>query len=229
MRRSGFTLIELLVVIAIIAILVALLLPAVQQAREAARRSSCKNNLKQIGLAMHNYHDVHSALPYGFYSFEGDPNFSRNRDSWFQRLLPFVEQAALYDQYERSTGPQVWSDAEAARTRIATYLCPSNPEYAYTTSGMGAYFRGNYGANSGSINGQGTTTSSNGLFFRNSRIRFADITDGTTNTILVGEGVVRRVDTTGSGNAYSPWSEAGTYWGGSIQAEIGRASCRERV
>jgi len=86
-RQRGFTLIELLVVIAIIAVLVALLLPAVQQAREAARRSSCKNNLKQLGLAMHNYHDVFTIFPYG-HQTEG---VTHRRDNWFQRILPYID------------------------------------------------------------------------------------------------------------------------------------------
>ncbi|HUG19827.1 MAG TPA: DUF1559 domain-containing protein [Planctomycetaceae bacterium] len=94
----GFTLIELLVVIAIIAILVALLLPAVQQAREAARRSSCKNNLKQIGLAIHNYHDVYNQFPHAIWNVEGSPTWSpASKGSAFVRLLPFLEQAPIFD------------------------------------------------------------------------------------------------------------------------------------
>ena len=90
--RRGFTLIELLVVIAIIAILVALLLPAVQQAREAARRASCKNNLKQIGIALHNYHDVHRSFPFG-----GRSPTRNAGTSWRFGLLPFLEQNAIFD------------------------------------------------------------------------------------------------------------------------------------
>jgi len=98
-RFTGFTLIELLVVIAIIAVLIALLLPAVQQAREAARRSQCKNNLKQFGLAFHNYHDMHSTFPYACRSLGGGGRELANRDSWFHRLLPAIEQTALYNAY----------------------------------------------------------------------------------------------------------------------------------
>src|SRR6056297_2334814 len=97
-RRAGFTLIELLVVIAIIAILVALLLPAVQQAREAARRSSCKNNLKQLGLAIHNYHDTHSRFPFGYMLDSSNLNVS----SFGTQILPFLEQSALWDQWNSS-------------------------------------------------------------------------------------------------------------------------------
>ncbi|MEZ6133148.1 MAG: DUF1559 domain-containing protein, partial [Planctomycetaceae bacterium] len=106
-RKSGFTLIELLVVIAIIAILIALLLPAVQQAREAARRTECKNKLKQLGLAFHNYHDTHNTFPAALYSsgrynsaayFSGN-NTVKNVTGW-QMILPYMDQAALYNQFD---------------------------------------------------------------------------------------------------------------------------------
>lgn len=96
-RRRGFTLIELLVVIAIIAVLIALLLPAVQQAREAARRSQCKNNLKQLGLALHNYESTFQVLPSGNYDIN-PVNHELRSPSWLIRTLPFVEQAAAYEQ-----------------------------------------------------------------------------------------------------------------------------------
>ncbi|TWT59431.1 DUF1559 domain-containing protein [Rubinisphaera italica] len=141
--RDGFTLIELLVVIAIIAILVALLLPAVQQAREAARRSSCKNNLKQIGLALHNYHDVFSTLPMG--------NSSRNGwgISWMPALLPFVEQSALYDKFDFSL-PNVGYSTQCTnlgtdgRTLINTFLCPSSPLPTRVTSTCANSMRASY-------------------------------------------------------------------------------------
>jgi len=126
--RRGFTLIELLVVIAIIAVLVALLLPAVQQAREAARRSACKNNLKQIGLALHNYHDTYSTLPMG--------NWSRSGwgISWMPALLPFVDQAPLYQQFNFSLPNVGYStqctnltNAGVQDTLIDVFLCPSSP------------------------------------------------------------------------------------------------------
>ncbi|WP_339743679.1 DUF1559 domain-containing protein [uncultured Rubinisphaera sp.] len=130
--RNAFTLIELLVVIAIIAILVALLLPAVQQAREAARRSQCKNNLKQMGLALHNYHDIHNTLPPAVmrpsYSvsagFFGKPGWG-----WGTMLLPFIEQSALYDSMNINVN--VMEDTPAmlqyTQTAIPIYLCPSSP------------------------------------------------------------------------------------------------------
>ncbi|MDA0284086.1 MAG: DUF1559 domain-containing protein [Planctomycetota bacterium] len=128
--RSGFTLIELLVVIAIIAILVALLLPAVQQAREAARRSQCKNNLKQIGLAIHNYHDVFSSFPPGVVPQD---SVGRRGASWLTRILPYLDQAASYDQITfddtdwtmQSNRPnRNWQ--VTSELRVAALLCPSS-------------------------------------------------------------------------------------------------------
>ena len=140
-RVQAFTLIELLVVIAIIAILVALLLPAVQQAREAARRSSCKNNLKQLGLALHNYHDTHRAFPPGFISLKNansttnnyhDPwveagststTLSYQGTSWMLMILPFTEQSALYDNWD-ITG-NVLANSTHAQTEISAFYCPT--------------------------------------------------------------------------------------------------------
>ncbi|NQV27352.1 MAG: DUF1559 domain-containing protein [Rhodopirellula sp.] len=143
MRRSsvpqkGFTLIELLVVIAIIAILVSLLLPAVQQAREAARRSQCRNNLKQLGLSLHNYHDTHSVLPAGYYSFgttTGSGPAWANIDSvtwdaapgwgWGTMILPFMDQAPLYEGLQIDS--PLWAPANALliRSKVSAFLCPS--------------------------------------------------------------------------------------------------------
>ncbi len=132
-NATGFTLIELLVVIAIIAILVALLLPAVQQAREAARRTSCKNNLKQLGIAMHNFHDVHGVIPASSFpqristSPDPDPEWRYKRFSGFTVLLPFLEQHALHDafnieqDYEHTDNRTV----ELEHSPISVYFCPS--------------------------------------------------------------------------------------------------------
>jgi prepilin-type N-terminal cleavage/methylation domain-containing protein len=136
-RRGGFTLIELLVVIAIIAILIALLLPAVQQAREAARRSACKNNLKQIGLALHNYHDVYKTFPPGYiFDVRDDATATPGRESWGWSafILPFMEQKPLFDKLGISntpldrgiaTGGTAYRDL--LQTPIEVYRCPTDP------------------------------------------------------------------------------------------------------
>lgn len=219
--RKGFTLIELLVVIAIIAILVALLLPAVQQAREAARRSSCKNNLKQLGLALHNYHDVYGCFPIGSMLKDngtGGPS-STNRTTWMARILPYVEQAALYDlinfNSNVTSGMAVWDPDNARGTEIATFRCPSDPgdraitgrtDYAPTNyvACIGNTFRtygdGGTTANSSHgtyIQGNGTwargvlnTGQQDAIFSTNSHTRFRDITDGTSNTMAAAECLV---------------------------------------
>jgi len=192
--QRGFTLIELLVVIAIIAILVALLLPAVQQAREAARRSSCKNNLKQIGLALHNYHDTHNVFPPGFvYNQNGTPH---PEWGWSAMILPFVEQASLYDALDIKVTPRDnVTDPDLLTTVINTYRCPSDtaPDINDTRDSHGAAnYVGNHGvedglndANDGTY--QMSLNSQSGIFGRNSKVRMRDITDGTSNTIAVGE------------------------------------------
>jgi prepilin-type N-terminal cleavage/methylation domain-containing protein len=134
-RHRGFTLIELLVVIAIIAILIALLLPAVQQAREAARRTQCRNNMKQLGLALHNYHDTHNAMPFSWML-----GSNLNVAPWTIQILPYMDQAPLYNQWNPSVaaineGPAVFPGSAAAvaqnltviRTPLAAFQCPSSP------------------------------------------------------------------------------------------------------
>jgi prepilin-type N-terminal cleavage/methylation domain-containing protein/prepilin-type processing-associated H-X9-DG protein len=200
--RRGFTLIELLVVIAIIAILVALLLPAVQQAREAARRSTCKNQLKQIGIGLHNYHDIHNTLPPGGMT-------GGNELSWQVMILPFIDFGPLYDSVNFSTKTNGAHDTVLGTQRIPVYLCPSsNKEMENgSTTQFTAHYYGSMGPTTGVDTG-GTTqykcqsTSTNlecnagvahggfgttGVLGRNSKINFRDITDGTSNTIAVGE------------------------------------------
>ena len=126
MRRRGFTLVELLVVIAIIGILVALLLPAVQSAREAARRAQCSNNLKQMGLAMHNHHDTYKELPGAFWYKGADVGWSwKSAWSWNAQIMPFMEQSALYDQLDAAnTHPHDWTDSAefTASTGVDAFL-----------------------------------------------------------------------------------------------------------
>lgn len=239
-RRRGFTLIELLVVIAIIGVLIALLLPAVQQAREAARRMQCVNNLKQMGLALHNYHDTHGTFPAGFYSYStrggSGPAWARIDPvtwdgapgwGWGTMLLPYLEQGNLSKRL-RPTNP-VWNPAYAdlIATTLPVFLCPSvsggdDPFVVRDQGGQPLTIgggqirlgRSHYVASGGQESSWGTTGGSStgtiftnidpgqtatvsingdvsvvadGPFFRNSRTRMRDVTDGLTNTIFLGE------------------------------------------
>ena len=184
LRLRGFTLIELLVVIAIIAVLVSLLLPAVQQAREAARRTQCKNNLKQIGLAMHNYHDVYQCFPMGANSQIYGPLVA---------ILPYLDQANLQNLYDFDLYYTDDANRDAINTRVATYLCPTMvirrnvPEERCNEPGAPA----SYGCSMGTHAGE--TSESNGMFtgydgFSTPEpVKLRDVTDGTTNTIMCGE------------------------------------------
>ncbi|MDA0282986.1 MAG: DUF1559 domain-containing protein [Planctomycetota bacterium] len=205
--RRGFTLIELLVVIAIIAILIALLLPAVQQAREAARRSQCRNALKQIGLALHNYSDVHSTLPPGYVSggvSMTDPASAETSlgFSWATMILPFADQAPLYEHFDFSEDSDEDHNLEHGQTSLAMFRCPSDPSgerFTMVDSG-GAVINDSLGdpmelatSNYVGIIGYGSLSmtpgnpAGKGILYRNSSVRFRDITDGTSNTIMAGE------------------------------------------
>ncbi|MCA9046851.1 MAG: DUF1559 domain-containing protein, partial [Planctomycetaceae bacterium] len=198
-RHRGFTLIELLVVIAIIAVLIALLLPAVQQAREAARRSQCKNNLKQIGLALHNYHDTFTVFPPGYITrninntamatMESGPGFA-----WGTMILPYIDQAPLYNHFDFNEDATDHHNAEHGSEFLPVFACPSDPQpnkFTVTDGGGTTYELGS--ANYVGIFGYGSVTMNagqpqgDGLFYRNSRKGMRDVTDGTSNTIMVGE------------------------------------------
>ncbi len=187
--RRGFTLIELLVVIAIIAILVALLLPAVQQAREAARRSQCKNNLKQLAIALHNYHDTHGKFPQLTFGTEANNDWGSEwrGNSVHTMLLPFVDQAPLYNQYDLNrfwthTDPN-FPNRTLGQTKVPVFQCPSDP--GIITNGDGG---NNYGASTGpNLGWEASLTRTAGMFHRRRSLAMRDITDGTSNTIAFGE------------------------------------------
>ncbi|MEW4562069.1 DUF1559 domain-containing protein [Bremerella sp. JC770] len=189
--RHGFTLVELLVVIAIIGVLIALLLPAVQQAREAARRMQCTNNLKQVGLGVHNYHDTFGSFPSAYLVNSGW--------AWGTMLLPFIEENSLYDamqpsQYSvKNIGDTGAPDLlTLTRTVVDTYRCPSDtaPDVnSRLTNHNGSQTVGtsNYLAVYGNGNRDHKNTEFTGVMAQNSKIGFRDVTDGTSNTFMVGE------------------------------------------
>lgn len=188
-RRFGFTLIELLVVIAIIAVLIALLLPAVQQAREAARRSQCKNNLKQLGLALHNYHDNYNM----FCELRGGPNDAAGRggDGWGGiRLMPYFDQAPTYNTLpQNNTIPVCWQACPAWSTQISLLLCPSAPLPGSLSNGANIALKC-YGFSVGTTINDNYAGRTTGLFAFSQTGKFKgmrDITDGSSNTIAIGE------------------------------------------
>ena len=221
--RRGFTLIELLVVIAIIAILIGMLLPAVQKVREAAARAKCTNNLKQIGLALHSYHDANQVFPSGYIDGNTDPNSTPDNDvgpgwGWAAFLLPYLEQNDVYTQIKFDVGVGMGANAQVSMQTLAIFQCPSDsnqqPVPIYDSSfsdPIATVAHGNYvgcngwvecfpnaggnyqpssdgGAAEDGDGGQtGVGSAGDGLFYRNSRNTMASVTDGLSNTIIVGE------------------------------------------
>lgn len=182
--QRAFTLIELLVVIAIIAILIALLLPAVQQAREAARRTQCKNNLKQIGLSLHNYHDVAGQFPmqavYGYW--DGAANQPRNH-TWISMLLPYFDQAPLYNQIDFSA--PAWGQAHVDGNEISALRCPSDT--GTNRSNTRSLVITNYAANEGHHWWSDGSGPNRGVFTKGLEASIRDIRDGTSNTVAIAE------------------------------------------
>lgn len=186
--RAAFTLVELLVVIAIIGVLIALLLPAVQAAREAARRMSCQNNLKQIGLAIHNYHSSYNKFPASMYI---NPAVTTNASWSVQgRILPYVEQNNFYDQIDLQLN---WSAQPLiSHFKVPIYGCPSDPKALLErdTGSNGIFLYPTcYGFNFGTwfVYDPATGQGGNGLFYPNAKIGFESITDGASNTLLASE------------------------------------------
>jgi prepilin-type N-terminal cleavage/methylation domain-containing protein/prepilin-type processing-associated H-X9-DG protein len=194
--RSGFTLIELLVVIAIIGLLTALLLPAVQAAREAARRTQCVNNLKQLGVAVHTYESSYRAFPPGYVSnFDASGNDTGPGWGWSTLLLPQMEQKPLFDATNLSLPIEDFSNQTSRLTRVSVYLCPSDNQvpswlamkrdvngipFQSICQVASANYVGMYGTSDPGIDGDG-------IFFRNSPIGISAVSDGTAQTIAAGE------------------------------------------
>lgn len=212
--RRGFTLIELLVVIAIIAVLVAILLPAVQQAREAARRSTCTNNLKQVGLALHNYHDIHKTLPSGWIGVDGATRLPSAHEGgsgagWAMMILPMMDQGALFGKFDPQLPISDAANASVARQFLPAYICPSDAASVQTWdideegspgTKLATLARANYVGSFGTVeidlceNAPGVAPVSStgqcisdGAFYHNSRNGFHDFTDGMSSTFFVGE------------------------------------------
>jgi prepilin-type N-terminal cleavage/methylation domain-containing protein/prepilin-type processing-associated H-X9-DG protein len=210
--RSAFTLIELLVVIAIIAILVGLLVSAVQQVRESAARTQCGNNLKQIGLACHSYHDANKRFPPGYLA--NGPCTDGATDTapgwgWAAYLLPYLEQGTIGRQLDFG---QPVENSPAIQTMIPLFLCPSDlpPAAAFAVpdpfgAPVALAAPSSYAACVGGDESDTAGPSGLGIFYRNSHIRLTDVTDGTSNTIMVGE---------------RAWSNANGIWAGAVSGGV---------
>lgn len=187
-RQAGFTLIELLVVIAIIAILISIMLPAVQSAREAARRSQCRNNLMQFGIALQNYSMTFEMLPPGTVNETGpiQTQATGYHMNWIVQLLPVMEQRNLAEQIDFSQSVYAAENAPVRDVQMRVTMCPSDYKNAYSIDGLGTVQASSYAASYGGTKGL-IADDNNGLMFLNSSIRFREIRDGSSNTIMAGE------------------------------------------
>jgi len=215
-KRAGFTLVELLVVIAIIGVMVGLLLPAVQAAREAARRMSCTNNLKQLGLAMHNYHDTHRAFP--------PHSLNANRLAWTVHVLPFIEAQNLFEQFDMGVFFNAGVNLNLGLTKVPGYHCPSSKSTQSSLANSGEqiggvatqtlHYYGSMGPKGTNIStgtaypysnvGSHGGFSGDGFFKQNVGTKFADLLDGTSNTICLGE--ISWDDRGGMKTRYRTWT-----------------------
>src|SRR5262245_22163185 len=222
-RRRGFTLIELLVVIAIIAVLVSLLLPAVQQAREAARRTQCRNNLKQLGVALHNYHTAHNVFPPGYVAGVAWPA-TTNGWSFYAQLLPYLDQSPLYEKINFNLPVEDPVNQPFASVTLPELICPTdqtNGAFAITDAVGNVVIPAaapiSYAATVGDDASEADAATGNGTFYRNSRTRISDIIDGTSTTVLAGERAFGFTNGTWAGapnnglvraGAFNPWQFA---------------------
>jgi prepilin-type N-terminal cleavage/methylation domain-containing protein/prepilin-type processing-associated H-X9-DG protein len=197
-RNRGFTLVELLVVIAIIGVLVALVLPAVQAAREAARRAACQNNLRQIGVALHVFHDAHGQLPIGCVEKRVPQSKPNGRQlSWSAELLPHLEEQSLWSQIDFDLPYDSTQNAAAAATVIGEYLCPSTVRLASgreagvvsnpAPTAAGAGYRGAATDYGGIYGAAQISPSANGVFLYDRAVMLPEITDGTSHTLALAE------------------------------------------
>jgi prepilin-type N-terminal cleavage/methylation domain-containing protein/prepilin-type processing-associated H-X9-DG protein len=228
--RTAFTLIELLVVIAIIAILIGLLIPAVQKVRDTAQRISCQNNMKQIGLAMHNYHDANQMFPPGYTAIGAWVDGTTDTTpgwGWATYILPYEERGNLYNQFNLS---QPIANYSAIQTVVPTYICPAdigaNTAFAVTDQNWNTVCLAgptSYAACCGS-NVKTTAATGNGVFYRNSHTRMTDITDGTSSTILVQERCFANVQGVWVGAINDGYCNQGLYNQAAVPGKLGQGA-----
>ena len=182
-RQRGFTLVELLTVIAIIGILIGMLLPAVQSVREAARRTSCSNKMRQIGLALQNYHSTFGSFPVGGTEWRGPSNPEATQIAWSAFLLPQLEQSELFETIDFQSGFDSVANESAAATILPVFVCPSSRRGAELSNGRGP-------CDYGGMNGERITSPNNppkGLMLYEQALSAVDVRDGLSNTIIVAE------------------------------------------